>query len=189
MAAHRVSATWRNAPRVAALVADGFEQVELTEPVEALRSAGITTHVVSSEGDWVRGWRERDWESDVVPVDCELDMVDPGDYQALLLPGGPFNPERLRMDTRALAFIRHFGDHLKPIAAICRGTGVLIEGDIIRGRKVTSFPSLRTDLCNAGARWSDEEVVVDGNLITGRDRAALPAFIRVLTETLLVRCL
>jgi protease I len=175
----------QNHIKVAVLVADGFEQVELTEPVKALRRAGVTTHVVSSEGDWVRGWRERDWESTVVPVDCELDLVDPADYHALILPGGPFNPDRLRMDTTAVAFVRHFGDHVKPIAAICRGTGVLIEGDMIRGRRVTSYPSLRTDLNNAGGEWSDEEVVVDGNLITGRDPEALPALVRVLKEKLL----
>lgn len=171
--------------KVAVLVMDGFEQIELTRPMEALRDAGVTTHVVSGEGDWVRGWKDRDWEASVVPVDREVDMVDPGEYQALILPGGPFNPDRLRMDSNAMAFIRHFEESSKPIAAICRGTGVLVELDIVRGRRVTSFPSLRTDLRNAGAEWSDEEVVVDGNLITGRDPEAIPALTSVLMEKIL----
>jgi protease I len=169
--------------KVAVLVMDGFELIELTQPVNALREAGATAHVVSPEGDWVRGWDERDWGT-AVPVDAELDLVDPAEYHALILPGGLFNPDQLRMNPRAVAFVRHFTDSRKPVAAICHGPWTLIEADGVRGRRLTSYPSLRTDLSNAGAEWVNEEVVVDGNLVTSRAPEDLPAFIRVLKETL-----
>lgn len=169
--------------KVAVLVMDGFEQVELTEPVSALRECGVTTHVISPEGDWVRGWDERDWGTPV-PVDVELAMAEPSRYDALLLPGGLFNPDRLRMEPTAVAFVRHFTHTGKPVAAICHGAWTLIEADGVRGRRMTSFPSIRTDLENAGAEWVDEEVVVDGNLVTSRSPDDLPAFIRAMRETL-----
>ena len=161
--------------RVAVLATDGFEQSELTDPVNALKEAGAAPEVVSPKGGEIRGWDRTDWGTSV-PVDVELDSADPERYEALLLPGGVFNPDQLRMDRKAVDFVRHFVERDKPIAAICHGPWTLIEADGVRGKKMTSYPSIRTDLVNAGAQWEDGEAVVDGTLLTSRSPGDLPTF-------------
>ena len=161
--------------RVAILVANGFEQVELTEPRRALQESGAITHIVSPETDRVRGWNHTDW-GDEFEVDIALDRARPDDYDALLLPGGVMNPDRLRMNDRAIDFVRAFNESGKPIAAICHGPWTLIDADAVEGRTMTSYPSLRMDLHNAGALWVDQEVVVDHGLVTSRNPGDLPAF-------------
>jgi len=160
---------------VAILVTRGFEQVELTEPRQALHDAGATTHIVSPEEERVRAWDHTQW-GDEFPVDAHLDVANPGDYVALLLPGGVMNPDRLRMDARAVQFVRTFVEGNKPIAVICHGPWTLIEADAVRGKRMTSYPSLKTDLRNAGADWVDESVVVDGNLVSSRNPGDIPDF-------------
>ena len=161
--------------RVAVLATDGFEQSELTDPVNALKEAGATPEVVAPKEGEIRGWAHTDWGTSV-PVDVELDSADPERYEALLLPGGLFNPDQLRMNRKAVDFVRHFVERDKPIAAICHGPWTLIEADGVRGKKMTSYPSIRTDLVNAGAQWEDGEAVVDGTLLTSRSPGDLPAF-------------
>jgi protease I len=163
--------------RVAILVADGFEQVELTEPRRALDQAGAQTKIVSPQPDRVQGWNFTDW-ADFVPVDVPLDQAQPDDFDALLLPGGVMNPDRLRLEPRAVQFVRAFFDAAKPVAVICHGPWTVVEAGAARGRRITSWPSLRTDLQNAGAQWVDQEVVVDGNLVSSRKPDDLPAFNR-----------
>ena len=162
---------------VAILATDGFEQVELTKPKQALEDAGATVHVVSPESGTIKGWDEDDW-GDAVDVDRAL--ADPGDYAALVLPGGQINPDKLRTDKDAVAFAKAFVDAGKPVAAICHGPWLLVEADVVRGRTMTSWPSVATDLKNAGADWVDREVVTDesgpGPLITSRKPDDLPAF-------------
>lgn len=166
---------------VAILAADGFEQAELLEPREALDDAGATTEVVSPTPDEIRGWKKGDWGKKV-DVDVPLGDADADSYDALLLPGGVMNPDRLRMNPAAVTFVRKFVEAGKPIAAICHGPWTLIEAQAVRGRRVTSWPSLRTDLENAGARWVDEEVVVDDGLVTSRKPDDIPAFNRKMLE-------
>jgi len=161
--------------RVAILVADGFEQVEMTEPRKALEDAGCEVKLVSPAGGTVKGWQHTEW-GDVFPVEVPLDRADPNDYDALMLPGGVMNPDRLRMNARAVEFVRSFVKSNKPIAAICHAPWTLINAEGVKGRTVTSWPSLRADLTNAGARWVDEEVVKDGNLVTSRKPEDIPAF-------------
>jgi protease I len=163
--------------RVAILVTDGFEQVELTEPRKALDAAGAKTTVVSPKSGKVRGWQHIEW-GDEIPVDLELKDGNPDAFDALLLPGGVMNPDKLRMDENAVAFARSFFDLKKPVAAICHGPWTVIETGYARGRKMTSWPSLKTDLRNAGAEWVDQEVVRDGNLVTSRKPDDIPAFNR-----------
>jgi protease I len=163
--------------RVAILVADGFEQVELLEPRKALDDAGATTHVISPADQKVKGWNLTQWSKEV-PVDVGLDSAKAADYHALLLPGGVINPDHLRMNPKAVEFVKHFVDGGKPIAAICHGPWTLIEADAVRGRTITSWPSLKTDLKNAGANWVDREVVPDGPLVTSRKPDDIPAFNR-----------
>jgi protease I len=158
--------------KVAVLVTDGYEPSELTEPIRALREAGATPAIVSNHDGTITGKTE----ADVATVDRTLGSADPAEYAALLLPGGVKNPDTMRQDERGVAFVRHFADAGKPIAAICHAPWMLIEADAVRGRRVTSYPSLRTDLRNAGADWVDAEVVVDGGLVTSRRPADLPAF-------------
>lgn len=167
----------RSLPRktVAMLVTDGFEQVELTEPKKALEEAGATVRIVSPAGDSVRAWDEKDW-GDEFQVDVQLERASAEDYHALVLPGGVMNPDKLRMDEGAVRFTRAFFDAGKPVAAICHGPWLLVEADVVSGRTLTSYPSLRTDLVNAGAEWVDEEVVVDQGLVTSRNPDDLPAF-------------
>jgi protease I len=167
--------------RVALLVAKGFEEVELTEPKKALEQAGAATDIVSIEKDTVRSWKFTDWGGDfdvgthIADARCE-------DYDALVLPGGVMNPDFLRMDDRAVKFVRAFAKSSKPIAAICHGPWTLVEADAVRGRRLTSYPSLRTDLGNAGANWIDAEVIVDKGLVTSRTPHDLPAFCAKLVE-------
>jgi protease I len=163
--------------RVAILATDGFEQVELTEPRKALDQAGATTEVVSPKQGKVRGWNLKEW-GDEVPVDQELHDADPKDYDALVLPGGVISPDALRMQPQAVAFVKAFFDSGKPVAAICHGPWTVLEAGAARGRRMTSWPSLKTDLKNAGANWVDEEVVQDGNLLTSRKPDDIPAFSR-----------
>jgi len=167
--------------RVAILVADGFEQVELTEPRRALDDAGAETHVVSPAEGRVRGWNHAEW-GDEVPVDERLDDARPQDYDALLLPGGVINPDKLRILPRAVEFVRAFFEARKPVAAICHGPWTLVEAGVATGRRMTSWPSLKTDLKNAGADWSDKEVIVDRGLVTSRKPEDLPAFIEKMIE-------
>lgn len=163
--------------KVAILVTDGFEQVELTEPREALDAAGARTQIVSPKNDQVRGWKFTDW-GDQFPVDVPLDRCKPQDFDALLLPGGVINPDKLRIEPEAIGFVKAFFDEGKPVAAICHGPWTIIEAGHARGRRIASWPSLKTDLRNAGAEWIDQEAVVDGNLVTSRKPDDLPAFNR-----------
>jgi protease I len=161
--------------RVAILVADGFEQVELDEPREALEKAGAETDIISPSGDEVQGWNH-DEEGDSLEVDVALDKANPADYDALLLPGGVMNPDTLRTIPAAVEFAKAFFAAGKPVAAICHGPQLLIEADVVRGKKMTSFPSLKTDLRNAGAEWVDEPMVCDQGLVTSRKPADIPQF-------------
>jgi protease I len=170
-----------NGKKVAILVADGFEQVELTEPRKALDDAGATTHIVSPVEGRVKGWRHDHW-GDEMDVDVRLAEADAGDYDALVLPGGQMNPDNLRADDNAVAFARSFFEAGKPVAAICHGPWTLVEADVVRGRRMTSYHSIKTDLRNAGAEWVDEEVVVDQGLVTSRNPDDLPAFNRKMVE-------
>ena len=163
--------------RIAILATNGFEQSELMDPRENLKTAGYTVDVVSPEAGIIRGWKDKDW-SDTVDVDVALADADAKDYDALVLPGGVINPDKLRMDAAALDFIRAFADDDKVIAAICHAPWLLVESGIAKDRDVTSWPSVRTDLENAGGRWRDEAVVEDGNLITSRKPEDIPAFSR-----------
>jgi protease I len=163
--------------RVAILVADGFEQAELIEPRKALDEAGATTQVVSPADSKVKGWNHTEWGKEV-PVDVKLESAKAEDYHALLLPGGVMNPDHLRMNPKAVEFVKKFVEDRKPIAAICHGPWTLIEADGVRGHTITSWPSLKTDLKNAGATWVDKEVVADGRLITSRKPDDIPAFNR-----------
>jgi len=163
--------------RVAILVADGFEQVELTSPRIALEDEGAETFIVSPAVRTVKSWKHTDWGRPF-KVDAALDGADPGAYDGLLLPGGVMNPDKLRLHPRAVAFVRTFANAGKPIAAICHGPWLLIDAGLAHGKKITSWPTLRTDLRNAGADWMDEEFVLDGQLLTSRKPGDLPAFNR-----------
>jgi protease I len=163
--------------KVAILVTDGFEEVELTEPRKALDQAGADTSVVSPKGDEVRGWNFTDW-GQKLPVDLKLDDARLEDFDALLLPGGVINPDKLRIIPAAVAFVNAFFDAGKPVAAICHGPWTIIEANKARGRRMTSWPSVWTDLKNAGADVVDQEGVVDGNLVTSRKPDDIPAFNR-----------
>jgi protease I len=167
--------------RIAALVENGFEQSELLEPKAALEAAGAKVDVVSPQPDKVKGWKHTNW-GDEVPVDRRLDDATAGEYDGLLLPGGVFNPDRLRMNATAVRFVKAFVDSGKPIAAICHGPWTLIEAGAIRGRRVTSWPSVATDLRNAGGEWVDQECVVDNGLVTSRKPDDIPAFNKKMIE-------
>lgn len=166
---------------VAILVTDGFEQSELQEPRRALDEAGARTRVVAPKDGEVKGWKLKDW-GDTVAVDVKLDAARAEDFDALLLPGGVINPDSLRMQPAAVAFVKAFADAGKPIAAICHGPWTLIDAGAVKGRRMTSWPSLKTDLSNAGAHWVDQEAVVDGNLVTSRNPDDIPAFNRAAIE-------
>jgi protease I len=169
--------------KIAIIATDGFEQSELTEPKRLLEKAGAAVDVIAPEGDDIEGWEHADWGGKV-KVDVTLDKADASRYDAIVIPGGVINPDKLRLDRRAIDFIRQFAAQSKPIAAICHGPQMLIEADLVRGRQVTSWPSLQTDLKNAGAQWHDREVVLDGNLITSRKPDDIPAFVAALSSTL-----
>lgn len=167
--------------RVAALVEHGFEQSELLEPRKALEEAGARVDVVSPVEGSVKAWYRGNWGQEV-PVDQPLAQAHPDDYDALLLPGGVFNPDRLRMNEKAVQFVKAFTMSNRPVAAICHGPWTLIEADALRDRRVTSWPSLKTDLRNAGAIWVDGEVIEDRGLITSRKPDDIPAFNRKMIE-------
>lgn len=167
--------------RVAVLATDGFEQSELMEPLKALEEAGADTEVVAPHPDKVRGWKSRQWGEEVA-VDHSLDEARLEDFDALVLPGGVINADALRTQPKALAFIKSFCDAGKPIGAICHVPWALLEVGAVRGHRMTSWPSLKTDLENGGAQWVDEQVVVDGSLVTSRKPDDLPAFNRELTR-------
>jgi len=161
--------------KVAILVEDGFEQVEMTSPKEALEAAGAKTYIVSPKTDKVKGWDHSKWGQEF-PVDVAIEQANATNYDALLLPGGVMNPDKLRTNKKAVQFVRSFFDQAKPVAAICHGPWMLVEADVVEGRMVTSYPSIQTDLKNAGASWVDKEVVVDRGLVTSRKPDDLPAF-------------
>jgi protease I len=167
--------------RVAALVEHGFEQSELLEPRKALEDAGARVDVVSPVEGAVKGWRHGTWGEEV-KVDCPLADAHTDDYDALLLPGGVFNPDRLRINERAVQFVKAFMVSNRPVAAICHGPWTLVEADVVRDRRVTSWPSLKTDLRNAGAIWVDGEVIEDRRLVTSRKPDDIPAFNRKMIE-------
>jgi protease I len=167
--------------KVAILVEDGVEEVEMTEPRSALNQAGAETQLVSPKGDPVRSWRFTDWGG-YFQLDMALDGAKPEDYDALLLPGGVMNPDKLRMQPKAVEFAKSFFDAGKPVAAICHGPWMVIEVGAARGRRIASWPSLKTDLRNAGAEWVDQEVVVDGNLVSSRKPDDIPAFNRAMID-------
>jgi protease I len=167
--------------KVAILVADGFEQIELTSPKEALEAAGAITEIVSPASEEVQGWNH-DEKADTFHVDMPLGRARSDDYDALLLPGGVRNPDQLRQLTRALEFVDGFFATGKPVAAICHASWTLIEAGVVDGKKITSWPSLRTDLRNAGANWVDRDVVVDHGLVSSRKPADIPAFNKKMIE-------
>lgn len=170
-----------NNKRVAVLTEEGFEQVELTSPVEALKFAGARVEVISPKSGVIKAWDKTDWGIEV-DVDKVLSEANPDDYDALVLPGGVLNPDKLRQNKDAVAFASAFLDEGKPVAAICHGPQTLVETGMLKGRKLTSYPSLQTDLKNAGAEWVDEEVVVDNGLVTSRRPDDLPAFNKKMIE-------
>lgn len=161
--------------KVAILVENGFEQIELVSPRGALDEEGATTHIVSPQKGEVKGWEFTDW-GNTFSVDVHLDSAKAEDYDALLLPGGVFNPDKLRSNQEAVDFVRHFFIEGKPVAAICHGPWTLIDAGVAQGRKMTSYKSIKADLQNAGAKWVDEEVVVDQGLVTSRNPEDLDAF-------------
>jgi protease I len=161
--------------RIAILVADGFEQVEMTKPREALETAGAQTEIISPIPGEVQGWNHFE-KADKFAVQKTLGDANPADYDGLLLPGGVANPDQLRMKPEAVDFVKSFFRDHKPVAAICHGPWLLAEADVIRGRTVTSWPSIRTDLRNAGAEWVDQAVVEDSGLVTSRKPDDIPAF-------------
>jgi protease I len=167
--------------KVAMLTEEGFEQIELTSPKGALEAAGAIVDVISPRSGRIKAWAKDKWGIEV-DVDKELSRVSPDDYDALVLPGGVMNPDKLRQNKEAVAFASAFLDEGKPIAAICHGPQLLIETGMIGGRNLTSYPSLQTDLKNAGAHWIDQEVVVDNGLVTSRKPDDLPAFNKKMIE-------
>lgn len=173
--------------KIGVLVADGFEQVEMVEPRNALEEAGAGTDLISPNRDTVRGWNFKDW-GDEFKVDVTLDEALPADYDGLVLPGGSLSPDKLRKDPRAVQFVREFFETGKPVAAICHGPWTLVEAGVLRGRRVTSYESIQTDLKNAGAQWVDEPVVVDDGLVSSRNPDDIPAFNQKMIETFQQYC-
>jgi protease I len=167
--------------KIAILATEGFEQSELEMPRQALEDAGAIVQVVSPADESITGWDENDF-GDRIQVDVNLRDADPDDYDGLLLPGGVMNPDKLRMVPQAVAFVRAFFETGKPVAAICHGPQLLIEANVVRGRTLTSYPSIKTDLINAGAKWVDEPVVTDRGLVTSRKPADIPAFNKKIVE-------
>jgi protease I len=167
--------------KVAVLVDEGFEQVELIKPRKALDRAGAETLVVSPQETEVRGWNMKRWGKSVA-VDIPLDTADPSQFDALLLPGGVMNPDKLRMNPKAVEFVKHFADAGKPIASICHGPWTLIEAGAVRGRTLTSWPSLQTDIRNAGGMWVDQEVVTDKGVVTSRKPDDIGVFNKKMIE-------
>lgn len=170
-----------NGRTVAVLATDGFEQSELEKPCEALRNAGAEVEIVSLESGSIKGWDDDEF-GDSVDVDVTVKEASPENYDALLLPGGVMNPDKLRQEPAAVRFVRAFFEAGKPVAAICHGPQLLIEADVVRGRRLTSYPAIRTDLRNAGAEWVDESVVTDQGLVTSRKPDDIPDFNRKMLE-------
>ncbi|HTZ46453.1 MAG TPA: type 1 glutamine amidotransferase domain-containing protein [Verrucomicrobiae bacterium] len=170
-----------NGTKVAILVTDGFEQDELVLPRRALDEAGAQTKVVSPKAGKVKGWKHVDW-GDSVTVDLQLDHAKPDEFDALLLPGGVMSPDKLRMEPKAVEFVKAFFNAGKPVAAICHGPWTIIEAGVAEGRKIASWPSLKTDLKNAGAEWIDREAVIDGKLVSARKPDDIPSFNRAMLE-------
>lgn len=166
---------------IAMLVTNGFEEVELTEPLAAIEQEGGCAVIVSPNAGQVRSWDRTDWGPSY-DVDHDLRGAGTQQFDGLLLPGGVLNPDKLRMSDEAVRFVRQFFDEGKPVAAICHGPWTLIEAGVVKGRQMTSYPSLKTDLLNAGARWVDREVVVDDQLVTSRNPDDLPAFCERMVE-------
>lgn len=169
--------------KAAILTENGFEEVELTSPMNALEQAGVEVHIISPQKDKVKGWNHDHWSIEV-PVDKSLSDANPEDYDLLVLPGGVMNPDTLRTNEKAVQFAQHFLEQGKPLAAICHGPQTLIETGMLEGRTLTSYPSLQTDLKNAGVNWVDREVVTDNGLVTSRKPADLEAFNKKMIEEL-----
>lgn len=167
--------------KIAILSTNGFEYDELTKPKKALEDAGAEALVVSPEKGFIKGWSKKDW-GESVQVDLSLDEANADDFDALLVPGGVINPDQLRMNKNAVKFAKSFVDASKPIASICHGPQLLIETGVVQGRQMTSWPSLKTDLINAGAKWVDREVVTDQGLVTSRNPDDIPAFNKKMIE-------
>jgi protease I len=167
--------------RVAILATDGFEEIELTSPKAALEKQGATVEIIAPKSGSIKGWKDGNW-SDAVEVDHTLDEADASKYDALVIPGGVINPDKLRREKKAVEFVRAFFDAKKPVAAICHGPQLLIEAGVVKGRRMTSFFSISTDLKNAGAIWEDSEVVTDKGLVTSRSPDDLKAFNGKLAE-------
>jgi protease I len=167
--------------RFALVATDGFEQSELTEPREALKREGAVVDIVAPKSGRIQGMRHHE-RGDTVPVDHIIDEVVSDEYAGLVLPGGVANPDTLRLNPKVVGFVREFFEAKKPVAAICHGAWTLVEADVVRGRTVTSWPSLKTDLKNAGANWVDQEVVVDNGLVTSRRPDDLPAFCQKMVD-------
>ena len=172
-----------NNKNVAILATHGFEESELSSPLQALKDAGAKTFIVSPESGSIKSWNDGNWGGEF-DVDVTLDKADEASFDGLVLPGGVMNPDQLRMNENAVDFVRAFFKSGKPVASICHGPQILIEADVLQGRELTSYPSLKTDLKNAGARWVDNEVVVDQGLTTSRTPADLPAFNKKMIEEL-----
>lgn len=170
-----------NKKKVAILATNGFEESELKEPKKALEKANAEVHIISLKSGSIKGWKDGNWSGEV-KVDKTIDEVSQSDYNALVLPGGVMNPDTLRKNKSAVSFVKSFFENHKPVAAICHGPWILAEADVLKGRKVTSYDSIKTDLINAGANWVDEEVVVDEGLVTSRTPDDLPAFNDKLVE-------
>ena len=170
-----------NGKRIAILATDGVDEVELTKPRDALREAGAQAVVVSPKDSEIKAWQHDHWGSKI-PVDLPLSRARADDFDGLMLPGGVMNPDRLRQDEQAVRFVKEFFEAGKPVAAICHGPWLLVEADVVRGRTVTSWPSLRTDIRNAGGDWVDRDVVTDEGLVTSRKPDDIPAFNRKMIE-------
>jgi len=170
-----------NGKKIAALFTDGVEQVEFTEPRKALEAAGATVTIVSLKAGEIKGWNHTEW-GDTFQADLTVEQADPDEFDGLLLPGGVMNPDKLRASKDAVEFTRRFFQSGKPVASICHGPWLLVEADAVRGRTLTSWPTLRTDIRNAGGQWVDQEVVVDQGLVTSRNPDDIPAFNQKMIE-------
>jgi protease I len=167
--------------KVAILTENGFEEVELTSPKKALEDAGAKVEIVSPQKNKVKAWAHDHWSIEL-PVDVNIEDADPNDYDALMIPGGVLNPDKMRSNDKCVEFAQHFLQEGKPVAAICHGPQLLIETGMLEGRNMTSYPSIKTDLVNAGADWSDREVIVDNGLVTSRSPEDLEAFNKKMIE-------
>lgn len=167
--------------RIAILATDGFEESELKSPKEAMEKEGFTVEIISEKEGSIKGWKDGNWSNEY-KVDSTIANANASDYNALMLPGGVINPDKLRRNEDALKFVKHFFEQKKPVAAICHGPQTLISAEVVKGRKMTSFSSIKDDLINAGANWVDQEVVVDEGFVTSRSPEDLPAFNSKLIE-------